>query len=513
MEMNRIPTALTLDDIASYFNGKKALEDYSPDAQAFLKGVEGGRMDLDAAEYPLTQPLTISAPLVLEGHGAKLVGPKEGIGIRVTCGDVTVRDLSLEDFGLAMDLDPAGTLMENVLVENVAVKMLENGFQFGSSHSGSVMRHIRFRGCDVTGADGWVENELALSLPFNGCAAKERLTCPGSVCDCLLEDVWLEHNTVHGGLRVGVNFASAMPDMADPMNPSGLRSGNTIRGLHLIGNKIDECWDGPFNIVGCMAGASDGLIDGVEIAENDVGFGIAGVYMYANEPIIGSSAGSAIRNVVIRDNTFTRVVADVGEPTRGLFIAPARVDYYPGAEVHGAVLENLDIYGNTLTGAGIVLCGAYSLLDGESLCEGNVLRNVHIHDNHIIDADYAFIFEAAQMEGRRYDWNFGYPRHDKKWMDPIEDDTVVTSRMNDNHIEDVLCENNRIDGYRYRIVAAGADIRGHGLASGNKFCKNIVMRNNVYGVGEAHVRVAGYIGEDFCRDGGGNEVDQDLRNR
>ena len=33
------------------------------------------------------------------------------------------------------------------------------------------------------------------------------------------------------------------------------------------------------------------------------------------------------------------------------------------------------------------------------------------------------------------------------------------------------------------------------------------------GVGEAHVRVAGCIGEDFCRDGGGNEVDPNLRNR
>ncbi len=362
-----------------------------------------------------------------------------------------------------------------------------------------------------TGA--WEDNDGggALNIPFSGAAAVARDVA--EVRDCLLEDVWLENNEVHGGLRIGFNSMAAMPSYGQAMALRTRLVNNTVRGLHYIGNWTEQCWDGGFNIVGAFMNTEGSLIEDVELAGNRIGYGITALYMFPGEPIFGPNAGSVIRNVTIRDNEFKCTVDDVGEPIRGIFLAGGRLDYFPGAEARDCVLENVQIFGNTFDGAGPVLTGAYTLLDGEGCCENNVVRNVHIHDNRILNADYAFTVEGAQMEGRRYDWNFGFPRHDKKYLDPVEDDDVVLMRMKNNRVEDVLIEDNVIEGYRYRVLASGADIRGHGLAEENKACKNIVMRNNRYGVGEAHVRVAHYIGEDFCRDGGGNEVDETLRSR
>ncbi|MCD8068551.1 MAG: hypothetical protein LUE87_06650, partial [Lachnospiraceae bacterium] len=160
------------------------------------------------------------------------------------------------------------------------------------------------------------------------------------------------------------------------------------------------------------------VIDGVEIAENYGGFGIAGIYLYGGETLWSNSDDCVVRNILIRDNHLKRAVEDVGEPTRGLFIASARVDYFENISIENSVMENLDIYGNTIDGAGIVIDGAYSMLDGNLVMRNNVIRNVNIHDNMILNADYAFIFTGAQMEGRRYDWNFGYPRHAKMWLGP-----------------------------------------------------------------------------------------------
>ncbi|MCD8068550.1 MAG: hypothetical protein LUE87_06645, partial [Lachnospiraceae bacterium] len=90
---------------------------------------------------------------------------------------------------------------------------------------------------------------------------------------------------------------------------------------------------------------------------------------------------------------------------------------------------------------------------------------------------------------------------------------IITLKMNHNRIEDLTCENNKIDGYRYRVAAIGAECRGHGIASDNTVTKNIIFRNNQYGVGEDHVRVADYTYDDFSRDGGGNKVDKVFLNR
>ncbi len=504
----------SLDFLADYTAGNANQSELSPAERELIEALEAGSLELPQGEYTLTKTINIQKPCVFGGNGATLRGADTPTGIYIMSSGVTVRDLVMEGFKIAVDIDPQGQVLENVLIDNIQISLEDYGVMVGSSFSNGVARHIHIQNCVVTGSDGWVEDELALSLAFNACAAKGRDISTDAIHNCLLEDVWFENNSVLGGIRVGFNLSGAYPSQAFKKHLDNPCCGNVMKGIHYIGNYVQESWDGAINVMCSAICNKDSILDGFEMAHNKLGFGITSLYFFANEGGRGYSSGGIIRNAVIRDNTLTRVIQDVGEPTRGLFIAAARTDYYPNTVIKGALMENVEICGNTLDGAGIVLCGAYALLDGEGgACEDNLLRNVSIHDNTIRNADYAFIFEAAQLEGRRYDWNFGYPRHEKKWADPIEDDSVVTTRLINNRIEDVLCENNTIEGFRYRVLASGADIRGHGAAQGNQVCKNIVMRNNHFGVGENHVRVADYIGEDFCQDLGGNKVDERLKNR
>lgn len=508
---NLLPTSLTLNELAAYLDGEKRV--YTPEETAFLKQFEAGTIDLEEKEYTLSRTLNLRKPIVFRGNGAKIIGKDLKYGIIVSSGNSRLENFHIKDVERALILDPLGGTMEHVVVECVSVDLVELAFEYGSSASGGVMRDIHFNACKVTGTSVWEDSVTggSSSLPFSGAAAVAR--SDSEIRDCLLEDIWFERNEVYGGLRTAFAASATAASFAELLQINVKLVNNTVRRMHYISNYVEECWDGPFNITSGWINTEGALMEDLEFAENKAGFGIAAIYLHSGEPLMGPNVGSVIRNVVIRDNEFTRVIQDVGEPTRVIFMSAARLDYFPHAEARDCVLENVQIYGNIFDGAGPVFCGAYALLDGEGYCENNVLRNVHVYDNRIINVDYAFMVEGAQMEGRRYDWNFGYPRHDKKWLDPVEDDSVVLMRMKNNRVENLLIENNTIEGYRYRVLASGADIRGHGLAEDNKACKNIVIKNNHYGVGERHVRVAHYIGEDFCHDGGGNEVDEALRNR
>lgn len=513
-----IPTGLTLDAVADFLDGSRTLESYTKEEQSFLTADE---WDLNATEtYPLSKTLFLKTPKKLTGNGAVVRCRKQKYAIYVVSGDVTVQKLDIQNVQIAIVVDPMGAKMEHVhVLDNVIHLEMEGDFEgnivgveFGSSRSNAVMRDIHIARNTIYGSAGWEENELALNIPISVAAAVGRDNTP-LIENCLLEDVYIEGNRCFGGIRVAYNLICTTFTWAD-MGPTETRYRNcTVRRAHLNHNYAEECWDGIFNVICGFYASESPVMEDVEIAHNSGGFGITSLYMYAAEPLIGANSGAVLRRVDIHDNSFTHGDFDSGEPVRGFFLAGGRTDYYEHTHASGALMEQVRIHNNTLKGGGLVLCGAYSLLDGVGLCENNCMRDVHCYDNTFTCVDYAFILEGANAEGRRYDWNFGYPRHDHKWLDPLDNDDQLLMQMRGNRLENVLIENNTIDGYRYRVVAAGADVRGHALASDNSVSANIIMRNNTFLTGEAHVRVSDYIGEDWCRDGGGNSVDPALRKR
>ena len=514
---NQIPVGFHLDNLAAYLDGEVELKAFSQEEQLFLQAVENGICELRAESYTLSRTLHISSKLALHGNGAVItgslppasgpyIGAAQSSGIYITASNVSISDLTLQEFTCAVDLDSAGRTAENIFLENITVLLKKVAFQFGSSYSEGILRNVCFRGCNVIcQPSNWETNELSATLPFTGGAAFARSECD-AVNNCLLEDIWFENNKISGQVRIGFNLVGSATTMEMIASHKGHFSKMTMRGLHFINNTVEQCWDVPLSIVAACHNTTDGLAENIEIIGNRFGHGIAGMYLFAAEPLNGKSENAILRNVSIHDNQITRVIPDVGEPSRSLFIGAARQDYYEGLTIKNALLEKIDISGNTMDGAGPSIVSVYAMLDGKTLCSHNITRDIRIHNNIIQNADYAFMFRAVELEGRRYDWNFGYPRHDMEWLPPIEDDNIPLVTVSDNRIEGLCCENNEIDGYRYRVLAAGADCRGHGFATGNRIYDGIIFRNNTFRTGEGHLRVAGFIGEDYCVDNGKNLV-------
>ena len=476
-----------------------------------LKLVAGETYELDGGVYTINKVLEITVPCTILGNGSVIDANGIDEGLRVSASHVHIEHLKIKKAVNAIFVDPKGGLVEDVVFDSVDVDLINSGYEVGSTASNGITRdvHIKNANVNVFGGDVWQENELAVIIPYNFTAAAG-VNGVSEVSNCVLENLTLESSRVNGPLRIGVNLMSGLPSKFNLAAAQVGYKNNRVSHIKFIGNHFDECWDGTFNTVSNFCNTENSIIEDVEFTNNWCGFGITALYMYACEPVFGSSKGGIYRNVLVKNNYFKRVVKDVGEPTRGIFFGAGRSDYYEGQDISEGLLENIEIVGNIFDGAGPVITAAYCLLDGTQNIHDNHVRNVHVHHNRICNADYAFTFDAVQVEGRRYDWNFGYPRHEKKWYDPITDDSIVTDKMENNTIEDLVCEENEIEGYRYRVVAGGANLRGHSSAKGNKVVKGVVFKNNRFGVGENHVRVADFIGEDFAHDEGGNEVSKEF---
>ncbi len=503
----KIPESLSLDTLAAVLTGQKAPAELAPEAQAFLAS---DVWEFDKKTYPLSSTIVLLKPVRIVGNGAEIraEGPAP-LAFLLSGSGVTVSDLRLTGFPVGVLVDSRGRLVENVTVEKIVIDpIVKNGICVYNSQSNGTLKDITVRECDVTGlSDTWddVDNEMSAQLPYLLAIA---MRSPGSdaplIEHCRLENIRFENNIARRGFRAPFVYFGSLAT-APGVRFHDLRA----KGLFFINNKADICWDGAFNLTGAGPFTTDMVNEDIELIGNDVGTGIAGVYLFSAEPVFGENRGSVMRHVVIRDNHFHKSVEDVGEPERMIFAASARLDYYEGCKAYDSVLEDIEISGNTFDGSGPVLTGCYNLLDGRSEGSGNVIRDVRITGNTLLNVDKAFILDGAQDEGRRFDWNFGSPRHNKQWLPPVTDNGPL-SRLTDNRVEDVLIEGNVIDGYRYKAEVAGANVRGHAVIKDNKAVKNIVFRNNEFRTGEAHVRIANVFSEDYVTDEGGNEADLEI---
>ncbi len=489
----------TLDDFADFLKGTPC--------EQFV-GIEGNELLL-TGEHTLTKQLELHFPITIVGDNATVTGTNDNIYLaNITANNTTISGLKLVDFQLGIAIDGSGKHVDNVSVNNVHMTGGMCLVDVGSTASNSTLSNVHIDNCTVLlDGDAWGDDTLALTrISYNICCARH----PGggqNIDNCLLENVYVNNCSKLGESRCALNYIACMPTKLDYSRFDTSFSNLTTRNLNFTNNNIELCWDGGINVVGSFCNTTGSvLLDGVNIVGNTVTHGIAGVYMFSGEPMFGACNNTVVSNVVIKDNTFTKGVADVGEPMRGIWLSGVRGDFFPGISLDNNIIEGVEITDNKLDGSGIVICGAYTLLDGQSVLSNNAVKNVNIHNNYISNADVAFQFDGVQLEGRLYDWNFGFPRHDKAWGEAITDDSIVTAVATNNCVENIICTNNTIEGYRYRVVASGANAHGHGQICGNKVCGNIVFENNAFGVGENHLHVADVIADDFVVDNGGNKV-------
>ncbi len=486
----------TLDDFADYLNGDNN----------FFKGIEGGELLL-TGEHTLTKTINMHFPLTITGDNAVITGTHERhrFAFSMQCSNTTLSSIELHNFVLGIEIDGMGKVVENVWVKDIVMIGGLSCVDVGSSVSNSTLRNIHVDSCTTTVIhEEWEEETFTpMALTYNICCARHK--SGGSVDNCVLEDVYVNNCKKLGQSRIAINFMSGMPAGADMFRQDTSYNNLVSRNINVTNNYIECCWDGAIAFLDKFVNNGSASIDGITVSGNHCIHGIAGLYIFGTEQIFGEANDARISNIVVTNNHFECGIDDVGEPVRGIFVAATRADPYTMTSI-GCTIDNLEISHNTLDGSGIVIAGAYTMGDIPLEQSDNTVSNTTIHHNTINNADIAFQFDGTQMEGRMYDWNFGYPRHDKKWGEHYTDHSVQTSVLTNNRVVNLSCCDNIIEGYRYKVVASGANGHGHGICTGNKVCGDVVFANNHFGVGENHLHVADMITDDYVVDGGGNEV-------
>lgn len=486
----------SLDDFASYLDGAH---------NSYFEGIEGNQLVLEG-EHSLTSTLNINRPLTISG--GSIVGSGAQYAISITSSDVYVNNVTISGFDYGIEIDALGAIVSNVQLDTVHINVIKTGFEVGSSVNNSQLKDIRLVNCVASlPTELWNEDATGFMLaPYALSAARHTGTTNASLDNCILDGITMSHCKKLGCTRLGMAIMPHIAGRGEAFNTSVVYGDVQMHNVCVSHCHFDDCWDGVFNIVGGYIGNSGALVTNLEIAHNTIRFGIGGIYLAASEPMFGNSTACKFAGVAIHHNAFIKAIEDVGEPERAIFIVASRSDAFAGVNSYDNVVENVDIYNNTFEGAGIVIAGAYSMLDNQCTHQANVVNNINIHHNNIASADVAFTFDGCQLEGRMYDWNFGYPRHDMQWGEIIDDDSITTMTMIDNAVSNITCTDNTIEGYRYRIKASGANGHGHAVCQGNRVVDNIVFERNSFGIGENHLHVQDIIMDDYVRDNGGNKV-------
>ncbi len=310
-----------------------------------------------------------------------------------------------------------------------------------------------------------------------------------------------------------MNFMNAMSAGAGYTELETKYTNLVSKNINFTNNKLELCWDSCINISGGYINTIGDIIEDFTSEGNTLNHGINAVMVYANANVFGDGGYAKASNFKINNNHFIKGIENVGEPVRGLWIAGSRSDYFPNMTSKNSTVACVEIAGNKFEGSGIVIAGAYAFLDGVAEHSNNLVTGVNIHHNELYNVDVPFIFDGCQFEGRQQDWNFGYPPHTKEWTPPVEDDSTITMVMTNNRVENLSVTDNFIDGYRYKVVASGASGHGHGKATGNKVSENIVFERYVYGVGENHIYVSGFMCDGYIVDGGENSASDVFKSR
>ncbi len=486
----------TLDDFADFLNG-------TPNPQ--FEGIEGNELII-TGKHHINKTININVPMTITGLDAVITGnPNDDFAFSITASNTTIKNVTFKNFRFCIDIDGFGECVENVLIKNVTLDVGITLVDVGSSKSNSILRNIYIEECTaIIGSEKAEKEEYAeFALPFNFCAA--RYKSGGHIDNCLLENVHVNKCKKKNYSRAGILFMSAMPVGTNYIFTDLSYSNLVIRGINITNNDLDTCWDCGLSITGAFINTGAVLIEDVLLAGNDCRYAIGAVGICGGAHHYGDFGGSVIRGIKIRDNKFTKD-SDFCGKTRAICLNASRGDYYNGIVSRNYVIEDVEIYNNVLDGGGVGLYAAHAFLDGDQTHLDNEIRNVSIHHNYITRADVAFYFHGAEADAHQYDWWYGYPDQERPWDDPITDHEKVTYVMERNEIKNLSVTDNIIACYRYRAIASGAWIQGHGMAKDNKVSENIVFKGNKFTRGQDRFDVQGCISYDYTHDEGGNEV-------
>ncbi len=310
----------TLDDFADYLNGNNN----------YFEGIEGNQLLL-TGEHTLTKTLKLHFPLTVTGDNASIncdIGDNYAFSMQGS--NTTIDNIHLHSVKYAVEIDAFGNCVHDVLVRGITMHGGLNCIEVGSSVSGSTLRDIHVEQCTaIVAHEEWESETFApMALTYNICCVRHK---GGDIIEnCTLENFYINGCKKLGQSRAALNFMSGMPAGSDFAAVTNGYNNLVSRNINITNNHFETSWDSGLNIVDHFIYAGKSCIDGLTITGNYLEHGIAGIYMFASEPIFGTSHDAHISNVVIRNNHIVRTIEDVGEPTRGIWLSASRGDAFPG---------------------------------------------------------------------------------------------------------------------------------------------------------------------------------------
>lgn len=458
------------------------------------------------AIYAMKKPLVIMHPVTIHGNDADLVC-EGATAILVASSGVLLHSMSISGGTVQVMVDALGQRISDIRFQDMIFLNYTTGIWVGSSVSNSSISELKVIGCKFIKDDESIHADSDITL-----------TSATSKYGEDLQDNLLEHVEISGNFFSGCTRCNILGIVALNMNAAGDSEPDFLRCLirHIIiqGNQMSGAYDTAVAHMANYIRTRECQFDYVDVLDNKITYGITGISSTAASPMKGEARGVCARHIRYIGNVITEQEGGCGEPDTAIALDAAQLDYYSSSS-YGSLLEDIEIRDNVITGAtyGVRASAAHSMLDADPPCEmkDNVLSNLRITGNTLCRVDECFLFAGARIEGRRTDWNWGTEHKMQYWQKPIKDHHKVTMDVSGNIIKNVLCEHNRMDGYRYACRITGVIARGHGIFTGNRACENITFRNNIGKNGEDHIVIAHTWLEDWARDGGGNQVDEGLK--
>ena len=511
---------LSFTEAINIVNGSLALEALNPKKRANVAGSLSGGNEIQvllerdsqievsskSPQYPLV--LSSSKPLVINGNGVELLS-NGGTGLRVTCSNVTIKDMSFNGFENCVRINGGAKAIENIAIENCNFKYVKyTGILTGASESNGSLKGLRVENCAFFGTEG-IEEES-----FDNCTFSIELQAATSegakeINNALLEDVIVRGNRFYGAARVNVNMILAQEEQLVPQYKT-VYNDCRLSNILVEENEFNSGWDAVINLItGCFNNRNS-IAEDICIQNNKITFGVWGIFLAGGEPLFdgGFSENCISRNVTVKDNYLKLTEGGAGEPSAAIAINGARTDMGV-CTVQNSGIQDYKIINNEILGSewGIMVEGAHGMLDNEFRSEMSncFATDVLIEGNQFSDVGKPFLFYGANLEGRRFDWNIGVPRRNKNWM-PLRADHHSPSIIVENNITDrIVCKNNAIKGYRYMMIASGCKASGHAVTKGNVLGAEMVFENNLYEEGEGRIFIQNEMLEDWAQ-GEDNQV-------
>lgn len=465
-----------------------------------------GRIHIGQEEIEIVEPVAI------DGQNVLLQG-KNGTIFAIKSGKVKIENIRFSDIKTGIRVDGAGKEISDIQLNNNRFQNFTGAaIAVASTVSNSVIKGVRILHNEFEGKKDVEEETMdGFTVGININAAKAET---GSAVDnCTAEDILIKRNRTRGGHRFGINICTSSCNYNGALEQIGWRKNPILKNIQIIDNDLDGAWDSTINVIGGLLRQEKGILEGLEIAYNRICYGVWGIGAVAGEPLYGPLENAVVKDAFVHHNLCRAQTQGAGEAQHAIAFCAGRIDYFHGASCHNVGFENIRIAGNTIldTDRGIFIAGTDSVLDGRnSEFSHCYVRNVMIERNTLKGVSEAFIIMGAYLEGRLFDWNIGLPRHNKPWSPLFEDNREVSCKCHDNQVSNVTIRENYIMGNRYKYRLFGVFAHGHAILE-NNILSQIVVENNLFKETEGHIHVACAQYDDWCKDDGGNYVDENLK--